>query len=284
MLGLVGDDHREFSTTIGPWKVFEIYEPDAHSKVREGLGSYRVVLEIDVETLEEARSRRQEGTKLCEEFEVAWLYTWASPLHSFGWTRVLQVVRPPEGWATNFRDLELEFSPGRVIMTLEMQHWIYIPFLPLERAMRVRQKIAAADDVLRTLIDTHYAAHTTKGMTGAVFSLCKGLEIVKEILPGRSTRKENSLPTDVREALRQPLHSLFGIANNYLETRHAARAKGDPLTLHPKLGGEGLLAFVQDLDLVIRAVVCTKFGEEPVVPRRGDYKRQPRTDAGLGYS
>lgn len=266
MFGLRGTA-QPFSTSIGPWRISEIYKPDVHKDVRPGLGSYSVVLEADVETIEELLDLHAAGVTFCEEFEPAWLYVWSTPLHGFGWGRHIERLRPPKGWSTNYdelhRSLHLEKWSVYGEMSIQSRHWMFGPSLPLQRALRVREEIAASDEVLQALVRFHYQAHTAGNIEGSVFFLCKGFEIAREMLPGKSTKKDRNLPDHVRNKLRQPLHQLFGVANYRLETRHALRTKGDSPSLHPSLGSD-LRAFVEDVDLILRTVACMKLGEQHV--------------------
>jgi hypothetical protein len=260
-----------FSTSIGPFQVYEVFRPDVHGDIRPGLGAYSVMLEAQVETLDSLQQLYQEGITLCEEFEPAWLYVWGTPLHGFGWDLEIEELVPPKGWSTTYRGIQREMNLARsgLCATIELEsiRWMHGPRLPLESALRIREKISLSSDVLQTLVRFHYQAHAETTMEAGVFFLCKGLEIVRKMLPGKATRQDRVLPSEVRGILTQPLHQLSGTANSYLETRHALQTKGSSLSLHPSLGG-GLLDFVKDVDLVLRTVVCIQLQEEPVLLRK----------------
>jgi hypothetical protein len=276
MYGLLKGSHP-FSTSLGPWRISEIYRPDVHNDVSPGLGAYSVVLETHVGTIEDLLRLHSEGVAFCEELEPAWLYVWGTPLHRFGWGVRIEELAPPKGWSTNYeetyRTLQLKRSGLYGKPRMQSRKWLYASEFPLERALRVKDKIAGSDEILKAMVRFHYQAHTTGGIQAAVFFLCKGLEIVREILPGKGSRKEMNLPEYVRDRLTQPLHQLFGTANTQLETRHALRSKGGALSLHPPLGS-AILQFVTDVDLVLRTVVCIKLGEDPVLVGK-DGKEKP---------
>ena len=84
---------QPFSTSIGSWRISEIYRPDVHSSLRPGLGSYAVVLEADVASTEELLDLHYDGVTLCEELEPVWLYVWGTPLHGFGWGVRVEITR-----------------------------------------------------------------------------------------------------------------------------------------------------------------------------------------------
>ncbi len=230
MFGILSD-RKPQGIIVGDWHIFEIYKPNAHEDVDNGLGSYRIVIETAVAEPQEIQKRRLEGIRLSEDLERVWIYVWGTPLHGSGFGVNLVEYEAPKGWNTNYDDVRQTLDRKHFGLTydsirFEPRHWRYSDSFPLEHALRIRAKYLAADRVTRALVDFHFQGHVSPTLDGTLFLFSKALEVVRELLPGRNNAaKEKALPKEVQSELSRPFHSLFEISNNRLNTRHAIREK-----------------------------------------------------------
>jgi hypothetical protein len=167
---------------------------------------------------------------------------------------------PPKGWTSNLNEVsdELKAKAERSISVVSSKNimWQWLPRLPLETVLRGRERFLTASDTIHSLIEHHYDAQTARDSYAKLFSLAKGLEIVRAMLPGNSDKaKESGLNSEVAKSLKLAFHDLFNIANNRREIRHTMK---DPKSkaLHPKMSQHERDSFSHDADVIMRAVVA----------------------------
>lgn len=180
----------------------------------------------------------------------------------------------PDDWETKAKELQREMvaeaSGVHIELGIESRHWRYRPDFPLKSALNARASYALSDETVRALVEMHYRALKSLRREGSLFFLTKGLEIVREMLPGRRLKaKQRNLPADIIPELRHPLAWLYSVSNNRFETRHILRSGGDKPVLHPRLTNAEYEDFEADADLVLRTVACIALGLEPFLVRAG---------------
>lgn len=130
----------------------------------------------------------------------------------------------------------------------------------METVLHGRVKYLAASDPVHSLIEHHYDSQIASDSHSRLFSLAKGLEIVRAMLPGKSDQqKQSALDSEVVSYLKIGLRDLFIIANNRREVRHIVK-KPSSTELHPKLTPQESDAFLHDADVIIRCVVAKELG------------------------
>jgi hypothetical protein len=269
--GLI-EEYPPYKKDVGNLTVYEVYTPADNDS--SDVGSYKIIIEGEVENHSELEDRNIEAIALAEELEMLWSYVWVTPLHIKTRAVILEFPKPPKGWDTNKEDIRKELDIERGGLTYESISFSrnetkYSNTLPLERGLRIREKYQKAETIIKTLIDFHFESLSSRSMHSSLFLLSKGLEITRAYLPGKSDdEKENNLPPDAKSELRNSYHKLFGLANNRLNTRHAVRRKSEVVELHPELEGSELEDFYHDCDLIIRSVVCDYFKEEIVLLKK----------------
>lgn len=256
------------SSRVDGWTVREEYEPDKFASYEPSLGSYRLILEADVETSEEVEDRFAKGVELAEYLEDVWLYVAGLPLHRDGFFLSLEALRPPPNWSSNVKSVRrsIDAREGGLIADIgfETVHRRYGPAFPLRRALDARERFVAADSLTRALIELHLGGHRAGGFHEAAFLFAKGLEIVRKLLPGRTdAHRAQSLPQVVREGMSISLARLYEESNTRFDTRHAVTRDKEPV-LNPPMDTKDLLKFLNTSDVVIRAVVCQRLGLDQI--------------------
>lgn len=255
------------------WRLRETYVPDAHNDIEKGLGSYRLIVERKLTQADDAQHWHYTGVDLIERIELLWAFAAGLPLRSRGFGVELATIKPPPGWESNVEDVDcaIQIAAGNRFIyssfNFQSRHWRYAPAFPLAGlVIALKAYGALSDEVVRELIDVHYAAHMFRSSRGQKVFFAKALEIVRKLLPGDTDdERERALSVEVRKSLSRPLHDLYDLSNNRRETRHAVMQKSTAAALHPEMSTQESLAFVRDADLVIRAVVCDKLGLDIVL-------------------
>jgi hypothetical protein len=254
---------KEHMASIGPLSVREIFEPNANDNIRPGLGSYLVAIEAKVVKHREFSEFQSEAFSLAQCLDRLWTYATGMPLSVHYQGRAIyayEYLHPPKGWTSNLNEMndQLKAKAKRSIRVLSSKNimWQWLPRLPLETVLRGRERLLTASDPIHSLIEHHYDAQTATDTFAKLFSLAKGLEIVRAMLPGDTDKaKESGLNSEVAKSLKLSFHDLFNIANNRREIRHIIK---DPKSkaLHPKMSQHERDSFTHDADVIIRAVVA----------------------------
>ena len=161
---------------------------------------------------------------------------------------------------------QLKTKAKRSISVLSSKNimWEWLPNLPLVTVLRGRSKYLYASDPIHSLIEHHYDAQTASDSHSRLFSLAKGLEIVRAVLPGNSDlEKQSALDPELANSLKLGLHELFNIANNRREVRHIIR-NPQSKELHPKITSQESDAFRHDADVITRSVVAKEL-DMPII-------------------
>lgn len=270
--------------SIGCLTVREAFEPNANEHIRDGLGSYTVVMEAKITDKAKFSAFQREAFDLTQCLDRLWTYATGMPLSVHYQGRAIyayEYLHPPRGWTSNLGEVNEQFKAkaGRSITVVNSRNimWQWLPALPLATVLKGRERYIAASDPVNSLIEHHYDAQTASGSHSRLFSLAKGLEIVRAMLPGRSDQeKESKLDSEVANSLKIGLHDLFNIANNRREVRHIVRDSRSR-TLHPKMTSQESDAFHHDADVIIRAVVAEELGM-PIISKSNE--EPPPLDGG----
>lgn len=258
---------------IEGWNLRETYVPNAHVDIAKDVGSYRLIVERNVTQDDDVNKHNTTGVALIERIELLWAFAAALPLRSRGFGLELTIIEPPQGWSSNTnkvdRAIQADIQQVTCSFRIVSRHWRYASAFPLQRLIPLLNAYGALDDeVVRELINLHYAAHMSSSSHGQVVLFAKALEITRKLLPGRDDiERGRILPPEVQSALSRPLHDLYDLSNNRRETRHAVSKKASVTVLHPPMSTEERSAFKRDASMVINFVVCNKLGLEPCLWR-----------------
>ena len=259
-------DSAPHSATVGKWLVSELYEPNTHGYLGDGVGTYRLQLEREVTARDEVWDALREASSLAEQLDRAWCYVCGAPLLAV--PSGLTPLETPHGWTGNLRDVDVAIRKEHGAGVLcEADHvvtklWMQLAFRPLERALVFRNAYIEAQPAVQDLIWLH--AQSYKSGAGQLYCLTKALELARAFFPGptssdRTEQMQQEMKTiSVEPRLRQSVNWLFEMASNRLDIRHVVVPGSGAVTAHPKLTDAEQRDFVADADLVIRAFVCSR--------------------------
>lgn len=258
--------------SIGCLTVREIFEPNANEHIRSGLGSYTIVMEARITAEPEFSAFQREAFDLAQCLDRLWTYATGMPLSVNYQGRAIyayEYLHPPRGWSSNLEEVNKQLKAKaeysiKVVSSKNIM-WQWLPSLPLKTVLHGRAKYLATSDSTHSLIEQHYDAQIASNSHSRLFSLAKGLEIVRAMLPGKSNwEKQSALDSEVASTLKIGLHDLFKIGNNRREIRHIVK---DPRSkeLHPKMTSQESDAFCHDADVIIRFVVAKELGMPIIV-------------------
>ncbi|MBA7704942.1 hypothetical protein ES703_113765 [subsurface metagenome] len=238
----------------------------------DGTVSYSIWIETGVSSPEEIWAKKGTAFELADDLNRIWTYVCGQPINA---ARLgLVAYHAPAAWTTNAEEVEKDLPAAISGLTykeisIQTRHWTYCPELPLAKALDVRESYETASDFVRTLIELHYSALTSKRSEARLIFFAKALEIVRALLPGRKDQqKQKSLPAKITSDLHESLHWLFGMANTRSDVRHVVQRVTGP-TLHPRMSAQEFRSFEHDADLVIRTAVCMQLGNEPFLVKHG---------------
>lgn len=242
--------------------------------IQEGLGDYQVIIEAKIQDKLGLDEGYQEVSALAKCLDRVWMYSAGHPLTKKDFAFLSPHIKPIDGsllgWNSNFDSVKKDLDKGKPRVEFKFKridHTVF-SFQPLHKALRVREAYLGSDEPINTLIDLHYFSHKVEDGYSMMFFLAKGLEFVRDFLPGRSDeQKEKELLLEVREKLKMPFHSIFELSNKRYESRHVFNDKKN-LILHPKMNNEEIRIFKHDADLIFRSVVCANLGIDLVIPSR----------------
>lgn len=270
----IPSDCAPATVELDGWQVTEVYDRDSRADIAPGLGEYHLLLDATPASLGEFWDKRESAFRIICDLDRAWIYVTGRPLAPRHLT--LAVVDAPDGWHTNAAEVEraVRIRDGELVIgeaSITSRHWLYAPEFPLRAAIAALKALRSADSVTHALVDLHYEALKAGPGTCQLFLFAKALELVRALLLGHDdTAREQQLPSQVRDELRQPLRWLFDIANNRIDVRHVVRRPVQPPELHSPLSASERGDFEHDADLVIRAVVAQSLKCDVPIVRRGD--------------
>lgn len=244
--------------------------PNVHDYLQSGLGSYRLVLERPISTQTEVWSSLHKAIQLAEELDLAWCYVCGSPF--FATRQMIVGVEAPDGWSGNTREVEIEIQKERGLGYAEAtqvvsSHWLSLPFLPLERVLKVREAYLKAPTEIQDLIELHASAH--KSDRGNLFFFAKGLELAGAFFGQKRVDRNSGLQTEmvkigIAPHLTQSVEWLFDMANTRFDVRHAVNGYL-PVILHPRMNSTERREFKLNADLVLRGFICQQLGVEIIL-------------------
>lgn len=250
------------------YRLSERWRPGAYRNARGEYGQYRLRIERLVADRSEYLTAHAEMVDLSSTIERLWAFATGAALRSLGFGFTVQPVKPLPEWRSNAtrvdRKLQERSSPYVIIDRSRSIHCRGAATFPLHPLLAALAAHEEADDLTRTLIDLHYHAVMSPTPGGREFLLCKALEIVRAVLPGKDDQaKGRALPQELRDRMIGSFHALFGLANTRFETRHAVARKSGT-KLHPRMSREEGTQLLFDGDAVVRSVVCSRLGIEYV--------------------
>ena len=250
---------------------FDVSEYRRRSRVRP----YGLRMEASPQNREEAEKWHLEAIALARDLNK--MRTYVAGVTLFPRYSALRILSGPDGWKTNYENVRAGLpAKGMTYSAIQFSGGGYslsLPFMPLGPALSAVQQYHQTNDTIRTLIDLHLEAIEQRGTQSGLFLFAKALELVRYILPGRDdAKRQAALPPESRNLLKQPLHWLFGIANERFEIRHiVTRQKQNPGLL-PRLTQSERQDFLHDSDLVIRGVIQLELGINVAVAHQGRQK------------
>lgn len=247
---------------VADWLVAEEFTLGSTDVSHPGIGSYRVALSAEVTSSDDASRAYRSGLELAEMFEKLWLYVSGSPLSGNRLQVVLELLKPPKGWMTDFPDvhrgLVAQESRLRAGISIRNVAWGVAPDYPLRSLLVVYSRYQAADFSSVSLIDLHYAAVVATGDYSKEAAFARALELARALLPGHSdNEKLSALAPEVRAALTRPFSWLFELSNRRVNTRHVVDWANKPAIL-PAMSSDEHHDFLYNSDLLLRSVVAQR--------------------------
>lgn len=255
--------------------IYDAFKPNKdYDHIQEYLGDYQVIIEVKIADKSDLYERYQEVSALAKCLDRVWMYAGGHPLikkdFAFLSPHIKQIDGSLPGWTSNFDSVRKGLDKGKPHIEFKFKridHTIF-SFQPLRKALRIREAYISSTEPINTLIDFHYFSHKVEDGYSMIFFLAKGLELVRDLLPGKNDKqKEKELINEVREKLKMPFHNIFELSNKRYESRHVFNDKKN-LILHPKMSNKEIRFFKHDADLIFRSIVCSNLGIDLVIPYR----------------
>jgi hypothetical protein len=280
------NDCELFDTTIGGWRIYERCRLETSFGLSAGVYYYALVLETDVSTLEQLRTRQHDVLKLTDELDRVWTYAGGYPFKATLHPTLLPVeFGGPERWYSNYKDVDRAIEQARshsqsnyIIegdWSMEPMKPIPLPTWPLKRALDILEQYRSAQVETQDLIESHYQSLISRNTNSRLLFLAKSLDLVESLLPGpkrahndkqRRAFKQKQLPEEITRKLehgQDTLHWLFYIANNRRETRHTVNKKA--ASLLQEFTAAERRSFFYNAGLIFRGVVARQLGIEPLI-------------------
>lgn len=205
--------------TFPPFEVIEY-------RTRRKLGPYGLRMEAIVRTKVEVNECKQAALYLAQDLNRVWPYVAGVPL--FPQILIARRINAPPGWRSNSdvvsKGLPMMLGPlritgGAIRFGRPKPYLVTVTEMPLRSALTAVRKFRGADPITRLLMELHLGALNQPGTDSRLFLLAKALELIRALLPGRNdAQRQSALDPETRKRLRQPLHWLYGMANNRLES------------------------------------------------------------------
>lgn len=266
------ESHRQELNGMIVYDTFKVNKDYEH--IQECLGDYQVIIEFQITNKSDLYRKYQEVSELAKCLDRVWMYAGGHPLIKKDFAFLSPHIKPIDGsllgWTSNFDSVQKRLDKGKARIEFKFKridHTVF-SFQPLRKALRVREAYISSIEPIKTLIDFHYFSHKVEDGYSMIFFLSKGLELVRDFLPGKDDKqKEKELLYEVREKLKMPFHNIFELSNNRYESRHVFNDKNN-LMLHPKMSNEEIRFFKHDADLIFRSVVCKNLRVDLLIPDR----------------
>lgn len=249
---------------VAEWVVAEEFTPGSSDVSHPGIGSYRLVLSAEVTAADDASRVYQSGLELAEVFEKLWMYVSGAPLSGNRLQVVLELLRPPKGWMTDYPDVhrdlvakESGLSAGISIRSIQRG---IAPDYPLRSLLTAYERYQAADFSSLSLVDLHYAAVVATGNNSKEVGFARALELARALLPGHSDKEKlSALAPDVHAALTRPFSWLYELSNRRANTRHVVDWANNRAML-PAMSSDEHRDFLQNSDVLLRGIVAQRLG------------------------
>lgn len=182
--------HREEIDGLVIYDGFELNKD--YDFIQEGLGDYQITIEGKIIDKSDLNERYQEISELAKCLDRAWMYAGSHPLTKKDFAFLAPHIIPIDGsllgWNGNFDSVQKDLDKGkpRIEFNLKRIDHIVFPFQPLRKALCVREAYLSSNEPIKTLIDLHYFSYKVEDGYSMIFFLAKGLELVRDFLPGRS--------------------------------------------------------------------------------------------------
>ena len=126
-------------------------------------------------------------------------------LRSRGFDIFLSEYAPPPDWTRNAREVRRALqaqSSDLIVESLGVtsRHWRRAEEFPLNSLLTVLSSYRQADEITRALIGYHYEGVLSRTDDGPEFLFAKGLEVVRELLPGADDSAKQGAPSPRRRA------------------------------------------------------------------------------------
>ncbi len=224
------------------------------------IGDYTISIEGGVESSGQLLEVGSKLGAMTADLDRFFVYACGEPLLPVGFS--FSFDSTPNGWQSNRDDLKDYFlqhcTKTIAVVRVTNQKWISMPYFPLRPALEARDRFKSADTITAALVDLHYGALKVPIGEGRLFSLARGLELARKVIPGNDDdAKEKNLALPVG-ALKRSLHWLFDVGNNRYNTRHVVKRGAPAAVLHPRMTGEELTDYQSDADYVLRKLICDR--------------------------
>lgn len=264
----LGDD-LPGSYAFERWQIIEQYEPSTAIRGSEVYGTYGLAIECGVSSYDDLAGSYAATVALSEGIERLWAFAAGVPLRHAGFGLFLTPLRPPPKWSDNHDNVNEALQKERGGLMIQSmgggyRHWRSSAEFPLKHLIPCITAWRSADSITLELIALHYEAAMSSTRDGHFFLLAKALEIIRQLLPGRTDKhRQKGLPPSVQNLLTKDLHWFFDIANTRLNTRHPIARSLVP-TLNPAMTGQETITFLRESEAIVRGIVCGRLGVGPV--------------------
>jgi hypothetical protein len=225
---------------------------------------YGLRLERLVHTHAELGAAKRSVSDLDRLLRRTWPYIAGAPMN-IQQAHMTISVDGPFGWRTNYREVyeqvpgaRLNLSVGRV----ERDFGITLSTMPLKSVLEAMPAFRSADEMAATLVDLHLDTWAHYQHSVEIFLFAKTLELAVALLPGqRMAEKQAALPRPFGAQMTKDLDWLKMVMNTRIDARHSVTNRSIP-ELHPRMTPQERLAFINNADLAIRAVISLRLGVE----------------------
>src|SRR4051794_25137607 len=99
---ILAEECAPHAEQIERWHISETFTPGTHPDL--GAGSYHIVLEAPVSSLDEQMVAFEEAIGVADEIDIAWCYVFDRPFIAV--RNIITLPDAPEHWSGNFWDVQ----------------------------------------------------------------------------------------------------------------------------------------------------------------------------------
>lgn len=256
------------------WRLVECYVAPGAKGSKSRSGTYRLAIERDLVLGNDPADVQFAAIEVAERIEALWPYVTGAPIRRAPVGPHARLVEPPTDWTSNLEEVLASFRPvDQDLVTsltdtrVEIRSSSAADWWPLERLVAALIAEPRLDETHRELFELHNIAIGSRSTRAysVLMSVC--LEIARELVPGATKAEKDSLLSEaLGGTLSQSLDDLSAKANTYRETRHTITRR-PVLALHPSMPVDEQRAYLNDVDSVIRFVICTALGIDAITWR-----------------